>query len=191
MLHISYGDINSSTQYNEENLREHFSSSMSQGFIDTLCQKNSEKAKRESICAYLNLANLLDTQGIDTKSLNLKRTPDGKPYFDNSSISFSISHTDKYFAVAISDSEVGIDIESKDLRKDKQNSISKRFFLPSETEYACDRDSFLRVWTFKEAYAKMKGLPLSRVINKASVFDDSINKIYKTYNEAVICICLK
>ena len=189
MLHISYGDINSSTQYNEENLREHFPSPMSQCFIDALCQKNSEKAKSESICAYLNLANLLDTQGINTKSLNLSRTPDGKPYFDNSSISFSISHTDKYFAVVIADSEVGIDIESKDMSQSKMQSIAKRFFLPSEAEYINDRDSFLRVWTFKEAYAKMTGVPLSTVIDKVSALDDSINKIYKKYNDAVICVC--
>lgn len=191
MLSISFGDIGDAAKYSEERLRERFPSTASQDFIDALVKKKSEIAKRASLCAYLNIATLLDTQGIDTKSLNLKRTPDGKPYFVNSSISFSISHTDKYFAVAISDSEVGIDIESKDMSESKMQSIAKRFFLPSEAEYACDRDSFLRVWTFKEAYAKMKGLPLPRVINKASVFDDSISKIYKTYNEAVICICLK
>ena len=189
MLSISFGDIGDAAKYSEERLRERFPSVASQDFIDALVKKKSEIAKRASLCAYLNIATLLDTQGIDTKSLNLKRTPDGKPYFDNSSISFSISHTDKYFAVAISDSEVGIDIESKDLRKDKQNSISKRFFLPSEAESISNRESFLKIWTFKEAYAKMKGEPLSTVIDKVNALDDSINKIYKKYNDAVICVC--
>ena len=191
MLSISFGDIGDAAKYSEERLRERFSSVASQDFIDALVKKKSEIAKRASLCAYLNIATLLDTQGIDTKSLNLSRTSDGKPYFDNSSISFSISHTDKYFAVAIADSEVGIDIESKDMSESKMQSIAKRFFLPSEAEYVCDRDSFLRVWTFKEAYAKMAGVPLSTVIDKVSALDDSINKIYKKYNDAVICICLK
>ena len=191
MLHISYGDISLDIEYNEKCLREYFPSKASQNLIDSLCKKSNEQARAESLCAYLNLGILLSNNGIDTKCLDISKTADGKPYFENSDVFFSISHTDKYFAVAIADSEVGIDIESKDMSEEKRRSIAKRFFLPDEAEQVSDRDSFLRIWTFKEAYAKMTGLPLPRAINKVSVFNGGINKSHEAYNEAIICICLK
>ena len=189
MLHISYGDINLNTQYCEEQLRRHFPTPASQKFIDSLCEKSNDLAKAQSLCAYLNLAICLQENGIDTKAFDIVRNPHGKPYFRDSDIFFSISHTDKYFAMAIADTEIGIDIESKDLSESKMQNIAKRFFLPSEAESISNRESFLKIWTFKEAYAKMKGEPLSTVIDKVSATDDSINKIYKKYNDAVICVC--
>ena len=189
MLCVSYGDISLDIEYSEKCLREYFPSHTSQELINSLCKKNNVQARAESLCAYLNLAILLSRNGIDTKGLNISKTPDGKPYFENSNIFFSISHTDKYFAVAIADSEVGIDIESKAMSDNKQQSIAKRFFLPSEAEYIIDRESFLKVWTFKEAYAKMKGVSLSVIMDKVNATDDSISKIYKKYNDAVICVC--
>ena len=189
MLHISYGDINLNTQYCEDQLRLHFPTPKSQKFIDSLCEKSKDLAKAESLSAYLNLAVCLQENGIDTRAFDIVRNPHGKPYFSGSDIFFSISHTSKYFAVAIADTEIGIDIESKDMSESKMQSIAKRFFLPSEAESISDRESFLKIWTFKEAYAKMKGEPLSTVIDKVNALDDSINKIYKKYNDAVICVC--
>ena len=190
MLHISYGDITPNAQYSEEQLRKHFPSVTSQGFIDALLKK-SESSKDASICAYVNLAALLVNQGIDTICLDLARDSLGKPYFCGSDIFFNISHTKTKFAVAIADSEVGIDIEDKTLTKEKMQSIAKRFFLPIEAESVFDRDSFLRIWTFKEAYAKMTGAPLSEVIGKISSPENGVQKIYKQYKDATICVCMK
>ena len=190
MLHISYGDVNFDACNVESELRNRFPSKASQDFIDLLIKKGNEKAKAQSLFAYLGLASLLEENGIDTKALDISRTREGKPYFENSDIFFSISHTDKYFAVAIANSAVGIDIESKCLTDKKMQSIAKRYFLPDEIDYVCDRDTFLEVWTFKEAYAKKIGAPLSGTMSNVSVTDDSIKKIYKKYNDAIICVCM-
>ena len=189
MLCISYGDISHDIDSACLELRKCFPTPTSQKFIDSLCEKSNSLAKAESISAYLNLAICLQENGIKTEDLNIVRNSHGKPYFEDSDIFFSISHTSKYFAVAIADAEIGIDIESKDMSEDKMQNIAKRFFLPSEAESISDRESFLRIWTFKEAYAKMKGVPLSLVVDKVSASDESVSKIYKKYNDAVICVC--
>lgn len=190
MLHISYGDISLNFSDSEAQLRKSFPSPKSQSFIDLLTKKSNENAKAQSLCAYIGLADLLQKKGIDASGLDISRTPEGKPYFENSNVFFSISHTDKYFAVAIADSAVGIDIESKILTDEKMQSIAKRYFLPSEATLVRDRESFLKIWTFKEAYAKKIDAPLSGTMSNVSVTDDSIKKIYKKYNDAIICVCM-
>ena len=44
-------------------------------------------------------------------TVNVAFTETGKPYFFNSNISFSLSHSKGICAVAISDRQVGVDVE--------------------------------------------------------------------------------
>ena len=81
--------------------------------------------------------------------------PSGKPHFKNSPLFFSISHSENVVAVAISEREVGVDVEKlRNVRK----GVANRFFTGSEAEYAgSDAERFFEIWTKKEAYAKAKG----------------------------------
>ena len=93
----------------------------------------------------------------------------GKPYFKHiPDLFFSISHTDGLTVIALSDCEVGIDVErikKADLR------IIKRF-LNEEAEYITEQDSdrrFFEVWTKKEAYLKYTGYGLSGGLDSVNV----------------------
>ena len=82
--------------------------------------------------------------------------PLGKPHTENGFI--SLSHADGMVAVAVSDTEVGCDIERVrpvDIR------LAKRFFAPAEADAiasAEDKDDlFFRYWTLKESFMKATG----------------------------------
>ena len=189
MLEISFGDITHGEEYYLDALSRMCTSNMILPYIQSIKDRSNPKSRVSSLCALYELYRLLEQNGIDIKDLDLAKTHSGKPYFTNSHICFSISHTDKKFAVAICDSDVGIDIEDKILSDEKMQSIAKRYFKADGLEYITDRDSFLKVWTFYEAYAKMQGVGLAKIIGQAIPTASQVNKIYKDYNGAVICVC--
>ena len=78
----------------------------------------------------------------------------------SSSLFFSLSHTKTSAAVAVSDSNVGIDIEDADAFALKHNSIPKRFMSRilspnDEPVSCCDHVGFLKLWTVKESIYKL------------------------------------
>ena len=87
----------------------------------------------------------------------------GKPYIKNcDDIHFNISHSGDYAVCAISDCEVGIDIQ----KIEKPNlQVAKRFFAKNEYEYIANQpdeksksDAFYRIWTLKESFVKAIGV---------------------------------
>ncbi len=86
-------------------------------------------------------------------------TQRGKPYFENSGLHFSISHTQKRVFCIISDKNVGIDAEECDRRV--PDAMAKKVLSPTEYaryERSQDRNAcLLRLWVLKEAYAKLTG----------------------------------
>ena len=110
--------------------------------------------KKCSLAAFFLLNKILyENYGI--KQANIYRTENGKPYLRGSNIYFSISHSGEYVATAVSDSEIGIDIEC--VRK-CPTDIKSRICTDSEKKYIGDDDvKILTVWTLKEAAVKMTG----------------------------------
>ena len=84
---------------------------------------------------------------------------EGKPYFEGAGEPyFNISHAGGYAAIAISDREVGIDIQNR--RNTKTVEMADRFFSKDEkTAVRADEtgDLFFRLWTRKEALGKCTG----------------------------------
>lgn len=76
-------------------------------------------------------------------------TDGGKPYFENIPLKFSISHSGERVIAAVSEREIGADIER---RREVNEGIAGRFFTARELQ----RD-FFEIWTKKEAYGKCKG----------------------------------
>ncbi len=98
--------------------------------------------------------------GTDIASLILRRTPRGKPYFENRpDLQFNISNSGDYIALILSPVEVGIDIQEKrvmDIQKlgKKLFSVEEyREFLTSEDR----QDRFFRTWVEKESFVKWTG----------------------------------
>ena len=86
------------------------------------------------------------------------RTEAGKPYFAELPIRFSLSHSGDRVILAVSDREIGADIERI---LPRSLAAAKRFFTKEEQAYlqeaedACAR--FYEIWTKKEAYGKWLG----------------------------------
>ena len=85
--------------------------------------------------------------------------PRGKPYFEDSPLHFSISHTKKHVFCVLSSHPVGIDAEEKDRKVYLQ--LADKILSPSERVWydaAPDKSqALLRLWVLKEAAVKLTG----------------------------------
>lgn len=159
-----------------------------------------EDDKRLCIAADMLLRNVLSKKlGKSGKLLEFAVTESGKPYLKNEEYFFSVSHSDKYVAVAINKTdEVGIDIEK--LRPVKA-AAAKHIFTPSEIRFVFNDglipdgiiddtktlERFFKVWTYKEAYVKMTGEGIGNNIKDFSYDEKNCkNEIYEGYCITVI-----
>ena len=87
------------------------------------------------------------------------RTDRGKPYFLDSSVHFSISHTPKRVFCVLSDRPVGIDAEETDRKVNL--ALAEKILSPREKECFLKaedkRTTLLKLWVLKEAKAKCSG----------------------------------
>ena len=86
-------------------------------------------------------------------------TDRGKPYFPDSDLHFSISHTHHHAFCVLSEYNVGIDAEEVD--RNINLKLADRILSPGERaqyESAADpRTALLTFWVLKEAAAKLSG----------------------------------
>lgn len=89
----------------------------------------------------------------------IRRTALGKPYFADSDLHFSISHTKSHVFCVLSNRPVGIDAEEAD--RQIKLSLAEKILSPSEFarfEQAQDkRLALLKFWVLKEADGKRTG----------------------------------
>ncbi|MBR5421916.1 MAG: 4'-phosphopantetheinyl transferase superfamily protein [Lachnospiraceae bacterium] len=98
------------------------------------------------------------------------RTEKGKPYFTElPDVHFSISHSGNMALVAVSDVNVGADIQEwRELNAD----IAGRFFHPAEKEHlkhltpSESEKAFFNIWCLKESYAKYAGGDLLQALEE-------------------------
>ena len=90
----------------------------------------------------------------------------GRPYFEECNCDFSITHTQNHVFCAVIDGEdepMRIGIDAEDLgRPDLSNleEMAARWFSENEQKAflaSPTKETFLRIWTRKEAYAKYTG----------------------------------
>lgn len=86
-------------------------------------------------------------------------TKQGKPYFVDSPLHFSISHTPRHVFCVLSDRPVGIDAEEKDrqIRLDLAEKILSPTELAQFSKADDPRIALLRFWVLKEAAGKSTG----------------------------------
>lgn len=118
----------------------------------------------------IGAAALLDTGlrafGLRERDMSYGRAEYGKPFFLNApDIHFNISHSSTKVAVALSDSEIGCDIEEvgsfdPDVAKMSLSREEYEAVMAGESPDArCA--AFFRYWTLKESYMKATGRGLS------------------------------
>lgn len=121
-----------------------------------------EKDKKLSAGAYLLLKKLLSEENITNPLFKTEKY--GKAYISNfENVYFNLSHSGKMVLCAISDREVGVDIEYSDPEIDL--NIAKLYFYNGEYESIMNSqnpaDEFFKYWVLKESYMKYTGLGMN------------------------------
>ncbi|MGN0621070.1 MAG: 4'-phosphopantetheinyl transferase family protein [Porcipelethomonas sp.] len=182
-----------------EHITEHFMEQC----IAVLPPERKEKAMRYrfeidrklSVISYLLLLYALrENYGINNPQIVYGRY--GKPYLkDYPDIYFNISHCPKGCICAVSDREIGVDIQ--DIRPFSWN-IAKRVCCERELKIlqnATDKDkTFTKIWAMKESYLKMTGNGITdmlfadttKLTNQIDVFENEDYVIATAVNHNLI-----
>ena len=131
--------------------------------------------RRRSVAAWLLLRQMLAERGFDADALPVIENAFGKPAFESvPELCFSLSHAGDRVMAAVSDVEVGCDVERIVPIDDgmlKMNLVeAERTHLASLFGEARDR-AFIRLWVRKESYVKAMGRGLDVDFSTFSALD--------------------
>ncbi|WP_196593312.1 4'-phosphopantetheinyl transferase family protein [Pectinatus sottacetonis] len=149
-------------------------------------------ARKLSLGAGLLLNHALKEHNIKSASAKFYTNDFGKPYLKNINIYFNLSHSGKYVFCAISNTEIGCDIQKSNAYYNFD--IIKRFFHPAEQKLILTKTGteqkklFFRIWALKESYVKNIGIGIAHTfknfavnINTANVTIAEKQKIHSYY----------
>lgn len=140
-------------------------------YLSTDEQKHADnmpiaKVKQHFINARGILHRLLQT---DTP---LQKNQHGKPYLNNSSLRFNVSHSHQFAVIALTqETDIGVDIEQVREINDLP-AIAKRVFSEQELKLSQNNNGFFRLWTRKEAVIKCTGEGLFANMTRISTHED-------------------
>lgn len=158
-------------------------------------RQNSLKTKTNHIIRKQGIASeLLLEKAVEkyySRPLPIRCSEKGKPSFEDNRIKFNLSHSGKWIACAVSDQELGLDIQTIE----KYNSaLAKRFFREDEIEYilcSAEQDkAFTEVWCKKESRLKATGYGLSGGLNSFSVFEKPDEYAFGMIEDFCFSICV-
>lgn len=185
MLAIKYIQcFDAATFFNQKSL---FYSILSETEITDIDTYKNAKRKIEHLLGIVLIRLFLsELLSISPKDILFENKKNGKPFCKNfPNIHFNISHSGNYVVAALSDSSVGVDIES--LKKNAPMQVAERFFnekewkILNETPVKEKKSIFFKFWTAKESYVKMLGDGLTKSLSsfyvlfeneKTTIFDE-------------------
>ena len=122
--------------------------------------------------AYLLRAACAD-RGVDYEAQTVLEDENGKPYFKDVPLHFSLSHSGDRVLCAVSSVPVGCDTERV---RPVSLKAAERFFssdeyarLEAQSDEAARQALFFRLWTLKESYMKCTGLGFRLPLNGFSI----------------------
>jgi 4'-phosphopantetheinyl transferase len=111
--------------------------------------------------------------GIPPEKQVIQRTEKGKPWLNAESAPFfNVSHSGEWIVVALSEQNVGVDVERI---RTPVYRVAKRYFSPKEVRFLNALDEpdkklyFFDLWTLKESYLKLLGKGLTRSLGSFSI----------------------
>lgn len=140
---------------------------------DRLSRQKTDGQRRKCLGAelLLNYAVCRHAPGL-TPPLDIVCGEYGKPRLRGGELYFSLSHSGEYAAVAVSDEEIGLDIQENVPYKP---AIAARFFTPDEKRHIdmrADRDAaFTEIWCRKESFVKAGGTGIHTPLGSFSVLE--------------------
>ena len=142
-----------------------------------------EKDKKLSCGAYLLLKKLLHEENVIEPHFKTEKY--GKAYISNyENIHFNLSHSGKMVLCAISDREVGADVEYIDSEIDLD--IAKNYFYNSEYESIMNSENspeeFFKYWVLKESYMKYTGLGMNLELDSFEIIIEDEIKLKNDNN---------
>lgn len=152
-----------------------------------LTVSNTRRRKASIAGEWLVKKAIYELYSVPIEEIIIERTQKGKPYVKDKNIHISISHSADFVAVAVATEPIGIDIEvikPLDLKvADKAcNQKDKQLLLSAKTEEEALL-TFLKIWTAKEAYFKMKG---TGITNLKEISYTDINAVHTFENNLII-----
>ena len=131
----------------------------------------------------------------------------GKPYFEDSPLSFSLSHSGDMVLCAIADHEIGADLQR--VTEVRWQQLAERYYSPQEQDYlgiftekkaGCFRPSeenarleFFSLWCRKEAYGKMTGEGVAPYLGRPILEEEAGISIWEgllDLREETYCYCI-
>lgn len=137
-----------------------------------VCSLQDDRTSGERLALFA--AEYAQSMNLPPITANMVYGTRGKPYFDESHLHFSISHSGEFWACAFSDAPLGLDLQQH--KTCSMPSIARRFFHPQETAWlqANDYTGFFPVWTAKESYVKYTGEGITDAFSAFSVVNDNV-----------------
>lgn len=160
-----------------------------------ICRHNGLSSEQERIRAKELLKTMLAERILrgSPEKLLFEYGKYGKPYLKNTALQFNLSYTQGAYIIALSDGEIGADIER--LRAAKPHVVN-RCFTNSESRYLHQDmelldQRFYELWTQKEAYVKYTGQGFSRSPQSIDVLAQPIRGCLYTLtdNDVIISLC--
>lgn len=170
MIKIYFDDVGSISSFNINEL--------SSSRIEKANKYINQEDRKLSLLAGKVLDIGLKEFNLKEKDVIIQYNKYGKPYLkDYPSIFFNLSHSNKKAMCAISNKEVGCDIE---YIKQNRPQIVKKYFSNLEKEYLensnnIDED-FYKIWVGKESFLKAIGKGLNKQMYNFSIIPNE-NKI--------------
>lgn len=127
--------------------------------------------KQLGVAAFALLCYALNLYGYKIGDYELSKNENGKPYFKNLPLNFNISHTENAVACAVSQTDIGVDIQKKNV---EYSRVMHRVCCKNEIDLILSSknptEDFVKLWTLKESYVKCIG---ARIFENAEKYDFS------------------
>lgn len=171
MLHCYYMNLNCDCSYEQSHAFYRELPEERQERIRRM--KNPALAKKKILVGRFLQEVMQEETGIAISKQHFIYSAAGRPSLLHGDLDFNLSDSGDYVVLAVSDQQVGIDIER---RKKNHLSIAKRCFCPEEyedivatTDPLEQERRFRAYWTMKEAYVKCEGSGLAIPLNSFRV----------------------
>ena len=149
---------------------------------------SNERIKNQKRASYGVLRALVHKElNFDDDFSSVQRNENGKPHCER--YCFSISHSDELVAVAVSNSNVGIDIEKV---KKRRNISSLQKIIVGQNEGECGAlslEDLIRLWVKKEAKFKFDG-GKTFIPNQidTTTFPSFTNQVHYDHSDYFVCV---
>ena len=176
-------------QYTDEAYEAHLASLPVWRREKALQYKKLDDRKRSVLACFLLQRALCEEYGI-TEVPEFVYNEFGKPSLPNLPVHFSISHCKDAVACAVSDHNIGIDVESI---VPYTPDVARRVCTADELkmlEQSSNKDvEFIKLWTAKEAISKYEGMGLSLPFSEIDTMNYLLCSNVSVNSRYVLSIC--